>query len=222
MNILFSSKMSLQIFFSIAALGLLEANNCLMFISDTPLFSDNCLIMCYVPMYISTMTELQFISYLQLLQERFIAINKIITLNRNELKEIDVERELKAKTTIYKICQLEKLYSILEQSSVLLSRAFGIQNIVMITIQFFTLTTLMYDCCIKLVRYTPNSKTIDGSILDSAMWGLTFFIEIIAICWMSDQTKFEANKIRMNIQHFNVKGDVKSEKMVSILGRKRF
>lgn len=208
--------MSLQIFFSIAALGLLEANNCLMFISDVPLFSENCLIMCYVPMYISTMTELQFISYLQLLQDRFIAINKIITVNRNELKEIDIEGIIKVETTIYKICQLEKLYSILQQSSMLLSKAFGIQNIVMITIQFFTLTTLMYDCCIKLVRYIPNSKTIDGSILDSAMWGLTFFIEIIAICWMSDQTKYEANKIRMSIQHFNgnVNGAVKSEKMV--------
>lgn len=208
--------MSLQIFFSIAALSWLEANNCLMFISDIPVFSDNCRIMCYVPMYISTMTELQFISYLQLLQDRFIAINKIITVNRNELKEIDVEL-LKAETTIYKICQLEKLYSILQQSSVLLSKAFGIQNLVMITIQFFTLTTLMYDCCIKLVRYTPNSKTIDESILDSAMWSLTFFIEIIAICWMSDQTKYEANKIRMSIQHFNVNGDAGSEKMVNII-----
>lgn len=214
--------MSLQIFFSIAALGLLEANNCLMFISDVPLFSDNCLIMCYVPMYISTMTELQFISYLQLLQDRFIAINKIITLNRNELKEIDVESIMKAETTIYKICQLEKLYSILQESSMLLSKAFGIQNIVMITIQFFTLTTLMYDCCIKLVRYIPNSKTIDGSIFDSAIWGLTFFIEIITICWMSDQTKYEANKIRMSIQHFNVNGDVTSEKMVNIIKGKIF
>lgn len=206
----------MQISFAITALGFLEANNCLMFISDTPLFSENCLIMCYVPMYISMMTELQFISYLQLLKDRFIAINKLITMNRNELKEIDIEQIMKAETTICKILQLEKLYSILQQSSVLLSKAFGLQNIVMITYQFFTLTTLMYDCCIKLVRYTPNSKTIDMSILDSAIWSLTFFIEIVTICWMSDQTKYESNKIRMNIQHFNVDGDVKCEKIVII------
>lgn len=60
------------------SLTYIEWNNCIMYISQGVTFSNMCVLICYVPFFTSTMTEIQIISFTLLIKERLKIMNHLI------------------------------------------------------------------------------------------------------------------------------------------------
>lgn len=73
-----SSSLTLYGIIFIASIITLEWYNCLMYIKDTIPFSDNCLIMCIIPLSGIAITQVQFIGYLRAIRCRLTALNAIL------------------------------------------------------------------------------------------------------------------------------------------------
>lgn len=211
-----------------------------MYISQGVTFSNMCVVICYVPVFTSTITEIQFISFILLIKERLKIMNNLIieykmklnTVNtatfhkhsdtyniksdliRNEVFLISEfgpknKHNLMIKTTkpnlnfnsnhvqsfcrfIKNLCNFQKtkiidenfqqlstnintkynyddntklnyciarltdmqiIYSKLFKITELINKSYGIQVCFIICAYFITLTTLLYYCCMKTIRY---------------------------------------------------------------------
>lgn len=59
---------------------------------------------------------------------------------------------------VERICSMQIIYTKLYEISDLISKAYGIQIIVIISVQFITLTTILYYCTMKIIRWELDSE----------------------------------------------------------------
>lgn len=64
-----------------------------------------------------------------------------------------VENNYEARHYAERVCSMQIIYSKLYEISDLISKAYGIQIIAIISVQFITLTTLLYYCTMKIIRW---------------------------------------------------------------------
>lgn len=208
-----------------------------MYISEEVVaFNNYCYVMCFVPMFISIMTEIQVISNLLLLKQRLNILNHLILEFKFDISnifpketgkpenhknisairqkvffisEMALKKQIKFKIpkkpnksifiklcticqsaqnifksflkflmkivnlkqntifdknfvqikgndksySIQKLKEMQKIHSKLYMIAELVSKVYGLQLIFIISIQFLTMTTLLYYCCMKTIRY---------------------------------------------------------------------
>lgn len=174
----------------------MEYENCLMYIRDAATYAQNCLIMCFIPMFINAISEIQFIGYLTLIRSRFSIINFLLTnYDKNNWKSMvdenhdlenvilsnSIERKKTDKTNfliniwrksnqntmsmkkgkaadegfVYNSDNLIVVQDICNKLKIalnLIPNAFGVQTILLLVVQFTTMTSLGYDICMQIAK----------------------------------------------------------------------
>lgn len=150
-----------------------------MYIRDIIPFSDNCVFMCLIPMYINCITEIMFIGYMNLLRLRIIKLRKTIdnlkanynssNLTNDEkifyISEMFNNQRSSRKAKIYpkstnileddmlsNILTIQKIYYQIHEGVHLVNYSFGIQLVFLLMQQFSTLTTLLYYCVSNVMK----------------------------------------------------------------------
>ncbi len=185
-----------------------------MFIQSDAPYNEYCIIMCLVPFIVNCITEIQFIAYMQLLQNRLKLINnflgqfrdagkspktnnnkadwqasanKIFTvkeawdrikisstrgkIQKNINDEINgfvatvMEKrkivgkqwtdnlQLNNKLFTEKIMSLQIIYNNMEKFLMLIRSGYSIQIITIFTMKFSIITSMLYACCMILIKY---------------------------------------------------------------------
>lgn len=151
-----------SIILGICVIGYTEWSNCLMFVNDGPAIDNAhlCLIMCYIPIIVVFIAELQYLSYLSLVKMRYKAIkDQIGTL---EAGNWNIALIIKNKTRVNETMKLEKLvelYQNLNDAMKLINSTFSLQNLVVLLFQFVTLVLLAYNFCIDFTRWVFIGKS---------------------------------------------------------------
>lgn len=93
----------------------------------------------------------QFIRFLKNLLN--IRKNQIFANNFDAIyKDSTIKNIHNSSDYVERICSIQTIYSKLYEITDLISKAYGIQIIAIISVQFITLTTLMYYCTMKTIR----------------------------------------------------------------------
>lgn len=151
----------LSIILGIIFIGYTEWSNCLMFVNDAPTIdlTPLCMTMCYIPIIVVFIAELQYLSYMFLVKMRYTAIQdqirKLGTGNWNIAFLMRIKR--KDHTTVYvsdtmKVQTLVDLYQTLSDAMRLINSTFSLQNLVVLLFQFTALVMLAYNFFIDLTR----------------------------------------------------------------------
>lgn len=194
---------------TVAVLSYMEVKYCLMYISLLPTFSTYCLLMCFVPMFVIIMTEIQFIGYLELLRERFRVINLSILTNNSKWNMLKIKRSKIGVDNaaffdeIKKIQLICELHTKLDDATTLLNSGFGVRNVLIQMYQFVNWTTLTYDFVMKCVRAGSNVQAgVDyfKETADSGLWAVCFIVEMFAVCLSCDRAAYEGNRIKSLVQ----------------------
>lgn len=144
----------------ISIIGGTEYSNCLMYVNDGPTIESFhlCLIMCYIPIIVIFIAELQYSSYMFLVKMRYEAIRDQIldlgedNMNRNNMNVVTKTKENCISDTM-KLQKLMVLYENLNFAMRLINSTFSMQNLVVLVFQFVTLVLLAYNFFIDLSRF---------------------------------------------------------------------
>lgn len=141
-NIPWLKKITGMATIGIILVGCIERWNCIMFVRETPIFSSFCLLMCFIPHWYAWFAEMQYLSFLLLVKERFVALGR----------QVDkVVGRKKQATSLYIYCdefkfsKVVELHERLEKTCGLINSTFGIQNMLVSIYQFIMTITLVYD-----------------------------------------------------------------------------
>lgn len=83
----------------------------------------------------------------------------MLNIRKNKIFVDDFEAAYKSASMknnydyVERVCSMQIIYTKLCETSDLISKAYGIQIIVIIAVQFITLTTLLYYCTMKIIRW---------------------------------------------------------------------
>lgn len=72
--------------------------------------------------------------------------------NKQRITAINDENEFRMTDFTEKVIQIQQIYTKLERVAIVLNAAYGIPIITILIIQFTTLTTLLYFCCMIVIR----------------------------------------------------------------------
>lgn len=215
-----------RIIWLLCLLSTFENFNCLMFIRAAS-YSEYCLIMCFGPMIVNALTEMLFISYLSLIRNRLAKMNSLIDEMKGDIGnkfKIDeknfiisefyqkINKVMPEPTkTDYKfvrgLISIQKMYGWLYEGTISLMSAFGIPLLFLFLIQFTTLTTLLFYCATNVIKYVDDGVFTADEIaptLSSLGWILIFMEKIFSICYICNQTKFEAQRIGPSLHFFGL------------------
>lgn len=78
---------------------------------------------------------------------------------------------------VQRVCTMQLIYSKLYEISDLISKAYGIQIIAIISVQFITLTTLLYYSTMKIIRWELNCELL--SIIDRTICFHVIFVRSV-------------------------------------------
>lgn len=79
--------------------------------------------------------------------------NKIFVDNFDSVyKNAAMKTNLSSNDCVERVCSMRIIYTKLHEITDLISKAYGIQIIAIISVQFITLTTLLYYCTMKIIR----------------------------------------------------------------------
>lgn len=169
------------------AIGCIEHWNCIMFVRDGPVFSSFCLMMCFIPHWYAWFAEVQYLSLLLLVQERFKVLAK-------EVDRIVGRKKAASRLQIYadeyKFLKIVELHERLEKACGLINSAFGIQNILLSVYQFIMIVTLVYDFCIEIVIPRP---TFYLNLFADILWTSLFGFFLASKCFVNQITIAAAN-----------------------------
>lgn len=186
------SRMYPLMFLFLVSLGFMEYYYCIMFIKNNPTFSEFCLIMCYVPLFIQIMTEFSFVIYLLMLETRFQFLTSFQTEILKHNRPISV-------TTVRK---LKRLFEELKQNSELLLSTYSLPLLLLIFHQFTAITTLSYDLAVGIVKYDKHVFTFDQimfQLKSSGGWCLFFVSETLLLCFSATRFKSKYNQAKDNL-----------------------
>lgn len=89
-------------------------------------------------------------------------IKNLLNIRKNKIfadnfeaayKNASMKNNYDSHNYVERVCSMQIIYTKLCETSDLISKAYGIQIIVIIAIQFITLTTLLYYCTMKTIRW---------------------------------------------------------------------
>uniref|UniRef100_A0A240SY00 Gustatory receptor n=1 Tax=Lutzomyia longipalpis TaxID=7200 RepID=A0A240SY00_LUTLO len=188
-----------------SALGVMELENCIMFIRDSMPFSDFCFMMCYIPMFVLIVTEWMFIGYTLAIKYRFNLINTHLqgVPEENTTNTVNVMK-FHAKS--------------LADASKKLNGVFNLPLLLLLLNQFAAMATLLYDLCMTVVDFgqEPNERLRD--IIKSGGWSMLFMLEMLALCRVCELLEVEAHLTSKSLMRLTKDGGcLNSLQLLSVL-----
>uniref|UniRef100_A0A7G3AJ37 Gustatory receptor n=1 Tax=Lutzomyia longipalpis TaxID=7200 RepID=A0A7G3AJ37_LUTLO len=195
----------LLIVVTVTALGVMELENCIMFIRDSMPFSDFCFMMCYIPMFVLILTEWMFIGYMLAIKYRFNLINTHLqgVPEENTTNTVNVMK-FHAKS--------------LADASKKLNGVFNLPLLLLLLNQFAAMATLLYDLCMTVVDFgqEPNERLRD--IIKSGGWSMLFMLEMLALCRVCELLEVEAHLTSKSLMRLTKDGGcLNSLQLLSVL-----
>lgn len=138
----------LSVLMGVCIIGYTEWSNCLMFFNVGPSLENLqlCMLMCYVPVVLIFMAEVQYLGYLYLVKMRYDAI-------MDQIMQIGTSNGGTRKLQLMMV-----LYEHLSHAVRLINSTFSLQNLVVLVYQFMTLVLLSYNFFIDFTRFVCLCK----------------------------------------------------------------
>lgn len=166
-----------------SALSVMEYENCIMFIRDSMAFSDFCLIMCYIPMFVLIVCEWMFIGYILAIKYRFCLIN----IQLQDLPEDDSHNQATLEVLKFNA-------KILTDATKALNSVFSFPLLLLLLNQFTAMATLLYDLCMCIVDFGDQSDKLLEDAFNTGGWSMLFMLETLALCRVCQALEMEAQK----------------------------
>ncbi|GAB0086870.1 hypothetical protein DMENIID0001_010710 [Sergentomyia squamirostris] len=185
-------------FILFTALSTMEYENCIMFIRDSTTFTDFCLIMCYVPMFVLIVTEWMFIGYIMAITYRFRLINDYL----KSLEDVN--------------CDVVEIFKAHAQSLLKtakkLNSAYSFPLLLLLLNQFTAMATLLYDLCMSALDFTDN---LLEDIFKTGGWSMLFMVETMALCYVCQRLEMEAEQTGRHLVKLSMYGCLQSLQLVT-------
>ncbi|KAL7028641.1 hypothetical protein ACKWTF_005934 [Chironomus riparius] len=126
----------------------------------------------------------------------------------NKAVEMDINYNF---NYIDRIMCMQTIYSKLHEIFDLISEAYGMQIIAIIAFQFITLTTLMYDFSMNIVRLLSSNISISDKdaaideIWSSGLWISIYMYKVYSMCYCIHITVDEIKIFLLQILHHKIK-----------------
>lgn len=134
------------------AIIVIEQANCITYIRNGPILTvGNCMFLCYMPLIFIFLAEMQYLSFLMLITDRFRAIRDE-TLRT--VKKLPTAGKAFYSREPKRFLKLIEMYHSLMSATEMTNSAFAIQNYFVTGSQFIMLVNMTYDLCYEVTKYS--------------------------------------------------------------------
>ncbi|XP_037033185.1 putative gustatory receptor 28b [Bradysia coprophila] len=113
--------------------------------------------------------------------------------------------QLNRKLFTEKIMKLQIIYNKMEKFLVQIRSGYSIQIITVFTVKFSIITSMLYACCMILIKSVSTQILTDDDreqLISSSMWISLMLLEMFSLCYVCHSMETEARQIGCNIHHF--------------------
>lgn len=196
-----------------------------MYLQDVTIFSNNCLLMCVIPLFVSTATLLNFAYCAKLISMRLQLLAGLLKEHKKPPKQTLFVKVVPRPNVDMEQCEdlldirlIQLLYEKLHHGSEILNAAFGVQLTCLLTVLFVGVTTISYFICMEAIRYSTTNFVSSSSdmihLVGSISWVVFFLIKIFTMSYYSQEMKDWGAACGFYLHHYLVAKGYENQKEV--------